>query len=263
MIFLACVGLLFLMAMGLQRLTPNPLPLSQAIDLETHGLANEARRIFAVVPSAALIALTVLTVGVSVAWNRLQEPEIIVPERQSYMMFPRSFGSWYGDFTRLDPAVETVLGADDYVAATYRNSLDGSTFQFFSAYYQDQTNGGGLHSPEVCLPNGGWEVYSLAPYQVDMTDVGYGVFELNRAVIQKGMHNQLVYYWFEQRGKRMTNDFLTKLSVLKDAWTIHRKDGAIVRFVIDIENGDEAEADRRLQAIMKDVLVPLPRFLPE
>ncbi|WP_172326891.1 VPLPA-CTERM-specific exosortase XrtD [Mangrovicoccus sp. HB161399] len=262
-IFLACVGILFLMAMGLQRLTPNPLPLSQAIDLETHGLGREARRIFAVAPSGALIAATLLTVAMSIGWTQVREPEIVAPERQSFLLFPRSFGDWYGDFTRLDPAVEKVLGADDYVTAMYHNTKTGETFDFFSAYYKDQTDGGGLHSPEVCLPNGGWEVYSLAPYQVDMTDAGYGVFDVNRAVIQKGMHSQLVYYWFEQRGKRMTNDFLTKLSVLKDAWLIHRKDGSIVRFVTEIRDGDEADADRRLQEIMQQVLVPLPRYLPQ
>jgi hypothetical protein len=36
-------------------------------------------------------------------------------------------------------------------------------------------------------------------------------FEVNRAVIQKGLSEQLVYYWFEQRGKRITNDFIAKL----------------------------------------------------
>jgi hypothetical protein len=34
--------------------------------------------------------------------------------------------------------------------------------------------------------------------------------QVNRAVIQKGLSNQLVYYWFEQRGRRMTNDFAAK-----------------------------------------------------
>ncbi|WP_138465069.1 VPLPA-CTERM-specific exosortase XrtD [Poseidonocella sp. HB161398] len=261
-IFLACVGLLFLMAMGLQRLTPDPLPLSQAIDLETHGLGREATRIFAVAPSGALIAAAVLSAALSIGWTQFREPQIIVPERRDFLTFPRSFDGWYGDFVRLDPAVERVLGADDYINATYRSARSGDSFNFFVAYYDDQTTGGGLHSPEVCLPNGGWEVYSLEPYRVDMTGTGYGSFDVNRAVIQKGMSSQLVYYWFEQRGKRMTNDFLTKLSVLKDAWVINRKDGAIVRFVVDIRDGDEAAADARLQANMRELLGILPEYLP-
>ncbi|MBE3638046.1 VPLPA-CTERM-specific exosortase XrtD [Mangrovicoccus algicola] len=262
-IFLSCVGLLFAMAMVLQRLTPNPLPLSQAIDLETHGLGREARRIFAVAPSAALISATVLIAGLSLAWSQFREPQIITPDRQSFAAFPRMLGEWRAGITRLDPEVERVLGADDYISAQFHNPGTGDSFDFFSAYYRDQTDGGGLHSPEVCLPNGGWEVASLAPHEVDMSDVGYGRFEVNRAVIQKGMSHQLVYYWFEQRGKRMTNDMLTKLSVLKDAWTMQRKDGAIVRFVTVIRDGDEAAADRELQGAMRDVLGRLPAFLPQ
>ena len=38
-IFLACIAILFAMAVAMQRLTPNPLPLSEAIDLDTAGLA--------------------------------------------------------------------------------------------------------------------------------------------------------------------------------------------------------------------------------
>ena len=40
----------------------------------------------------------------------------------------------------------------------------------------------------------------------------YGSFTLNRAVIEKGTSRQLVYYWFEQRGTRMTNDYAAKAS---------------------------------------------------
>ncbi len=45
---------------------------------------------------------------------------------------------------------------------------------------------------------------------VDFPQTPYGRFELNRAVIQKGLDKQLVYYWFEQRGKRITNDFAAR-----------------------------------------------------
>ena len=46
-IFVACIAILFVMAVALQRLTPNPMPLSEAIDLDTHGLGRIAARIFA------------------------------------------------------------------------------------------------------------------------------------------------------------------------------------------------------------------------
>ena len=92
----------------------------------------------------------------------------------------------------------------------------------------------------------------------------YGDFMVNRAVIQKGLSKQLVYYWFEQRGKRMTNDYLAKASVVYDSLTMGRADGAMVRFVTPIgPNETEADADARMQRLMADLLPKLPRFIPE
>ena len=134
----------------------------------------------------------------------------------------------------------------------------------FAAYYDNQTEGSGIHSPEVCLPVGGWEVFSIDPTPVSLPGTVYGDFTVNRAVIQKGLSKQLVYYWFEQRGKRMTNDYLAKASVVWDSLTMGRTDGALVRFVTAIgRNETEAEAEARMQRFMAEALAKLPRFIPE
>jgi EpsI family protein len=157
------------------------------------------------------------------------------------------------------------LNADDYANITYVAPGGGDAYyNFFSAYYKKQTEGSGIHSPEVCLPVGGWEVFSIDPTPVSFPGTVYGDFELNRAVIQKGLSKQLVYYWFEQRGKRMTNDYLVKASVVYDSLTMDRSDGAMVRFVTPFLQGEsEAEADARLQAFMADLLPKLPSYIPE
>ena len=43
-IFGACVGILFLMAIALQRLTPNPKPLADTIDLDFTALPRRRAR---------------------------------------------------------------------------------------------------------------------------------------------------------------------------------------------------------------------------
>ena len=163
----------------------------------------------------------------------------------------------------LDPATEQLLAASDYINATY--SQPGETYvSLFAAWYENQTDGSGIHSPEVCLPVGGWEVFSIDPTPLSMPGTTYGDFIVNRAVIQKGVSRQLVYYWFEQRGKRLTNDYGAKISVVWDSLTRGRSDGALVRFVTPINPGEpEAAADARLQGFMTDLLTQLPRFVPE
>ena len=44
-------------------------------------------------------------------------------------------------------------------------------------------------------------------------------FPLNRAVIQKGLERQLVYYWFEGRGRRLTGDYAAKFYTIADGMT--------------------------------------------
>ena len=68
-IFGACVGILFLMAIALQRLTPNPKPLSETIDLDFSGFVDESDAAsWASAPSRGLIAAALLSVGVAAAF---------------------------------------------------------------------------------------------------------------------------------------------------------------------------------------------------
>jgi EpsI family protein len=116
----------------------------------------------------------------------------------------------------------------------------------------------------VCLPAGGWEIFSLEKYDVSMPGTVYETFPVNRAIIEKGTERQLVYYWFEQRGARVTNDFTAKLRVLRDGLTRGRTDGALVRFITQIDRNEPIEAaDARLKGLMADVLQELPRYIPE
>ncbi|MEM6480737.1 MAG: VPLPA-CTERM-specific exosortase XrtD [Pseudomonadota bacterium] len=262
-IFLSCIAILFLTACALQRLTTEPKPLSEVIDLDTEGLLPIAGRVFGIRPSVALAAAALLTLLVSVAWSVRGDIKAPVIERQPFAAYPSQVGNWSSTTTRLDPQVERVLGASDYLNATFRTPGTGAAVNMFLAFYETQSEGEGIHSPEVCLPVGGWEIATLELHSIDMSASGYGVFEVNRAVIQKGLSKQLVYYWFEQRGKRMTNDILAKFSVLVDGFLMGRTDGALVRYVTEIKEGEtEADADARLQGFIAQSLERMPQFLP-
>ena len=263
-IFGACIAILFATAVLLQRLTPSPLSFAETIDLDFQGFGAQLRRLPRIAPSAGMAVATALTLAVTLTFVLFPTPEYEPVSRDSFAMFPRQMDGWQGHSQVLDSDVEKVLGATDYINTSYLAPDGGGYVNLFSAWYETQTEGSGIHSPEVCLPVGGWEIYSIAPYRVDMPDTVYGSFEVNRAVIQKGTSRQLVYYWFEQRGKRMTNDYAAKASVVWDSLTRGRTDGALVRFVTAIEPGeDESAADTRIQHLMAEALQKLPRFIPE
>jgi len=258
------VALLFLMAIGLQRLTRDPKPLADTIDLDFDGFGGQAARLTHIAPARGLIVAALSSVAVVAAFVLTPAPPRVEVERDSFILFPRDIGGWSGQPEQLTPDIEAVLGATDYINATYAAPGEAGYVNIFSAWYETLTEGAGLHSPEVCLPVGGWEVFSIDPTPVSMPGTVYGDFNVNRAVIQKGLSKQLVYYWFEQRGKRMTNDYLVKGSVVWDSLTKGRTDGALVRFVTAIGPGEtEADAEARMQRFMALALQRLPRFIPE
>jgi exosortase D (VPLPA-CTERM-specific) len=262
-VFLLCVGILFVMAMALQRFAPNPMPLADAIDLDFEGFGGIFARIFTIRASAFLGLAAAITVAISMVWQFAPTPQTVTLTRDPMALYPLRLEGWTGQTSRLEPEIEKVLAADDYLSAAYRSAGEKEVVALFVAYYKKQTEGQGIHSPEVCLPSGGWEVFNLHQVPVDMTAEGYGTFEANRAIIQKGLSRQLVYYWFEGRGERQSNDFRAKLSVLADSLTKGRTDGALVRYVTPIGIDEpEADADARLLRFMALSLKPLPRFVP-
>jgi exosortase D (VPLPA-CTERM-specific) len=263
-IFLACIGVLFAMAVALQRLTPDPLPLADAIDMDTRGLGAQAARGLRIAPGRGIVIGGVASLAVALAFLGAPQPARVDVDRDPFALFPRDLGGWSGVAEVLEPEVAQVLGADDYMNITYVAAGEAAAVNMFVAWYARQTEGSGIHSPEVCLPVGGWEVFAIEPTQVSSGVAPYGDFPVNRAVIERGLDRQLVYYWFEQRGRRMTNDYAAKLSVVYDSLTIGRTDGAMVRFVTPIAPGEpEADADARLIRFMAESLPRLPRFVPE
>lgn len=262
-VFLLCVLILFAMAIALQRLTPNPKPLAEAIDLDFEGFGRILARVLTLRPTLVLLGAVMITGAVSAAWHYAPAKTMIEPARTNLSLYPREIAGWSGYSQRLEPEIEKVLAADDYVNSVYKAPSEKDVVALFVAYYRKQTEGQGIHSPEVCLPSGGWEVFSLQSVPVDMSAAGYGTFAANRAIIQKGLMRQLVYYWFEGRGERETNDFRAKLNVLYDSLAKGRTDGALVRYVTPINPGEtEADAEARLLRFMAESLKPLPKYVP-
>lgn len=261
-IFGAAIAILSLTAIGLQRLVAEPKPLSEALDLDYRRFAPEARRLRNLAPSRDLGLAVVLT-GVALAlWSGLPQMTTLPPERAPLSSFPTQIDSWQGTRRPLEPATEQVLAASDYLNAVYADPAQNAPVNLFVAWYADQSQGDGIHSPEVCLPVGGWEVSAFRPHRIALPH--RAPFEVNRAIIAKGLNRQLVYYWFDGRGRAMTSDWRAKLSVIADGLTRGRTDGALVRYVTPIRRDEDIRAaDRRLTRFIGQSLPRLSASIPE
>jgi EpsI family protein len=72
-----------------------------------------------------------------------------------------------------------------------------------------------------------------------------------------------VYYWFQQRGRVVTNEYLVKWYLLVDSIRRHRTDGALVRLIVPVPPAMSLEeADRELQSFITAIEPRLERYLP-
>ncbi|MDH3920290.1 MAG: EpsI family protein, partial [Rhodospirillales bacterium] len=115
-----------------------------------------------------------------------------------------------------------------------------------------------------CIPGGGWEIRSLETADIEIPGGLGSAIKVNRAIIQNGTIRQLVYYWFEQRGRRLTSEYMVKWHILWDGVLRNRTDGSLVRLITPIlDEGAERAADKRLTELLGPIYHVLPRFLPQ
>ncbi len=263
-IFIICILILFALARLMLFFHPVKMSLAEALDLETEGLLGQAARVRLTRASAAMITTAVLMVGASLAWQAMPDRGAVAVQRDPFALFPRRIDEWRqaGPPRALTAAVERTLAADDYIALEFTAPDQAAPVEVFSAFYADQSDGG-VHSPEICLPGGGWEIAWLE--RSDLTDeMGWdSPFMVNRAIIQKGETRMMVYYWFDQKGRKIAWDMAAKYWLLVDGVRTGRTDGALVRLTTPILPGEsDAAADARLNAMLKSTVPVLPRFIP-
>lgn len=211
-------------------------------------------------PLPAAIAL--LTLAALVA-PQLDAREEFPPARKSFAEFPALLGEWRGTKGQLEEMYVAALDLDDYMLADFVRD-DLGAVNLYVAYYESQRKGAAAHSPRSCIPGDGWTIMGLNEKVVTDVLVDGVPLAVNRVEIRKGKHTQLVYYWFQQRGRNLTNEYLVKWYLFWDAVTKRRTDGALVRLSSVILPGEKIEdAERRLEAFTRAIAGSLHGYIPD
>jgi len=120
------------------------------------------------------------------------------------------------------------------------------------------------HSPASCLPGNGWRMTEIGRYQVPGVRIGATPLQVNRVVIGQGSARQLVYYWFQQRGRVVTNEYAVKWYLFVDSLRRQRTDGALVRLITPLREGEAiGAADARLGRFAAEAVTRLTRYIPD
>jgi exosortase D (VPLPA-CTERM-specific) len=256
LIFMACGFLMLLEVLLMERLTSRqklsqvfavPVPeVAPTVDSQK-PLSSGTRPLISVIP--------VLILSIVFLQSIKNRQEIALPAKASLVDYPTQLGEWSAVHDRIDRLVAEKLGFTDYVMLNYVNRQN-RPINFYVAYYASQRKGLSPHSPKVCIPGGGWEIADFYRSHIDSIPV-------NRALIRKGTQDQIVYYWFEERGLAVANEYVKKWMLFKDALLLNRTDGSLVRVTTPVLSGESMEqADQRARSFIRLARQQLSQFLP-
>ena len=182
-----------------------------------------------------------------------------IPIKHSLADFPRQLGDY-----RLSDAFQSsseevkMLGVDDYIQYDYINRV-GERINLYVGYYQAVGVTGSYHSPKNCLPGGGWGIASS--HQVSLQANGQPV-QVAEMLIQNGADQQVVMYWYQNRGRIIASEYWEKFWLIRDALLMGRRDGAFVRVMSYARDGQVAATEQRMRQFSEMALTELGHFLP-
>jgi exosortase D (VPLPA-CTERM-specific) len=262
-IFMACTGVLIVEMWALAAVGKDAVPLRQAFRLDDAAPAASLPHPRSPRPPRAfLVAMAALAIVAILGFALPQRVDASV-ERKSFFEFPLQLGGWRATPKRMDPGELDALKLDDYILADFAGA-DGRAVNLYVAYYNSQRKGESAHSPRSCIPGGGWEITQLAQHVVGGVRIAGQPLRVNRVVVEKGDSKQLVYYWFQQRGRIITNEYAVKWYILWDALTRNRTDGALVRLVTYVGPDQTlARADAKLAAFAMTTAPTFESYIPD
>lgn len=262
-IFMACLALLVLETWLLVRLTGDRRSLRDVIAIEWPASRPAGTPLRTRQPAGTFAVAAAMTLLAGLAANLMPARPEVVPVRADFTQFPMRVGDWSGRRDRIEDVVLDTLQLDDYVMANYGNGAPQG-INFYVAWYASQRSGHSAHSPASCLPGGGWRMSEFGQHQLAQAGADGEPLRVNRVIIEQGGQRQLVYYWFKQRNRTVTNEYLVKFYLLWDSLLQNRSDGALVRLVTPLgRSEDAADGDSRLAAFAADVAPLLTRFVPD
>jgi exosortase D (VPLPA-CTERM-specific) len=193
----------------------------------------------------------------------LSKPEYIMPDYNIAKEFPTKIGEWIGEKKKLDEMYVENLHLSDYVLADYRSDSNNPV-TLLVVYYASQESGASSHSPRTCLPGDGWAMRNQKKEVLVDSITENSPLYYNRFQAIKGGNRQLVYYWYLQRGRNITNEFILKWYIFWDAITRKRTDGALVRITTTLDYGETWQnADKRLVNFVSNLNPVLMRYIPD
>lgn len=186
----------------------------------------------------------------------------VVPVRTSFDSFPMTFNEYVGKREFFSDEIIKSLGADDYLYGVFSDKKTGRDILVLVSWYNYQEPQKAAHNPVSCLlGGGGWALSStidLPPDPQNGRD-----FKVRRMFLEKPGYRLLAMYWFQQRGRILTNEYLNKGYLALDSIQEHRTDGGLVRVELLLNKNESIEDGQKiLDRFVSSFAARLHPYLP-
>jgi len=195
----------------------------------------------------------------------------VIPQHRSFAAFPLTLGDWScPGLTQMDKLIVSNLGVTDYLLCDFVRKDPPAIANVYLGFHERQVReeGGGsaensIHPPAHCLPGSGWDLIQVQTVSLDLPGLPQRPAPVKRLVIAKGEARQLVYYWYQQQGRVIAEDWQKIIWVGLDRALHGRTDGSLVRFTVPIQHDDEEAAEAAFRDLAPQLVAQFPGFLPD
>jgi EpsI family protein len=209
-------------------------------------------------PSPLRLWTTVgVLLGASVLLHTMSHGEPVIPH-QPLRDLPYTMENWKGQEQPIPEQIVQAVGVSDYTNRVYFQPTEPPV-QLYIGYYASQRTGETMHSPKNCLPGAGWEPISAGYATIPLTTARQIV--VNDYIIQKDLNKEMVLYWYQGRGRVIASEYAGKFWTVTDAISRNRTDGALVRLITPVNDG-EARARMRLISFAQSLFPNLDAIIP-
>lgn len=140
--------------------------------------------------------------------------------------FPEQIGQWkLMKAVDLSESVINMLGVDDYINYNYL-SPQGDIINLYISYFEALGVSGGYHSPLNCMPGGGIKILNT-----ETIGINEELQNIKKLTLEQNKRRYFTYYWYYNRGRVVSSEYVEKIFLVLDAVFKGRRDGAFIRII--------------------------------
>lgn len=172
------------------------------------------------------------------------------PKEYKLADFPYDLNGWLGVDAPVSSKAIKALELDDLLNRTYRK-VDKEV-SVYVGYYYDFRKVGKLHSPLVCFPGQGWNIYDDNSSKLKVGPQNKFTLNVRTMIAERGRTKQLVLFWYQAYDKGINRTFKQKLTVAYNKIFRHKGDSAFMRIIVNINRDDIDKAHSVAEEFLND-----------